>query len=234
MKITIVAFDLWGFNKKIAERLTQKGVYVTFIDSSKIHFSYKNKWHRVKNFLSKTFLNKNIKKDYRKNTILNIIRELPLQDIILIVNPDHFHIEIVNELKTKTKKYIAYNYDSITRSPLPQNYLDLFDTIYSFDIEDLKNNKNLKPLTNFNYLEKNINPNPETKAFVILLNSLNREKLLKKIADYLENQLLTNFEFIVVEPALKNTNKHIKLLENPLSLDVVYEKMKNTEILIDL
>lgn len=234
MKITIVAFDLWGFNKLIAENLEEKNAEVTFINSSAIRFSYKNNFQRIINFFSKTFLNKNIKKQYVKNTVLQKIDELPEQNIVLIVNPAHFDTEIINKLKAKTKKYIAYNYDSITRSPLPQNYLDLFDTVYSFDMEDVKNNKYLKPLTNFNYLEKNINPHPKTKAFVILLNSLNREKLLKKIADNLENQQIINFEFIVVQPALKNTNKHIKLLEKPLSLDIVHEKMKNTEILIDL
>ncbi|WCM43023.1 hypothetical protein MG290_04950 [Flavobacterium sp. CBA20B-1] len=234
MKITIVAFDLWGFNKKIVEHLKNKGAEVNFIDSSKIHFTYKSKSQRIKNFFSKTFLNKNIKKNYRHNTVLSLIERLEMQDVILIVNPDHFRPEIVNNLKLKTRKYIAYNYDSLARNPLPENYLELFDTVFSFDINDLKKNPRLKPLTNFNYLDKKINDKPQTKAFIILLHSLEREVILKRIADNLDEQNITNYEFIVVDPALKNTNKNIIQLENPLSLDIIYDKMDNSEILIDL
>lgn len=234
MKITIVAFDLWGFNKKIADCLAQKGVNVTFIDSSKIHFVYKNKSQRVKNFFSKTFLNKNIKKDYRKNTILNIIRELPLQDIILIVNPDHFHIEIINELKTKTKKYIAYNYDSLKRNPLPKNFDTLFDKIYSFDILDVQQHSYLNLLTNFIYIDKDFDTKPNNKMFIILSKSLERELILSKIADILDKKGIKNYEFIVANPATKNVNKNIYLTEQHIKLDVVIEKMKNAEILIDL
>lgn len=234
MKITIVAFDLWGFNKKVVEHLKNKGVDVTFIDSNKINFTYKNTPQRIKNFFSKTFLKKNIKKNYRHNTIVEIIKVLEMQDIILIVNPDHFRPEIVNNLKLKTKKYIAYNYDSLARNPLPENYLELFDTVFSFDVNDIKENPNLKPLTNFNYLEKKINNKPQNKAFIILLHSLEREIILKKIADSFDKQKINNYEFIVVDPVLKKTNKNIIKLEKPLSLEVIYDKMNNSEILIDL
>src|SRR5690606_36508622 len=112
----------------------QKDIEVTFIDSSKINFVYKSNSQRVKNFFSKLFLNKNIKKDYRDKKILEKINNLEIQDYTLIVNPDHFSEDIVNLLKTKTKKYLAYNYDSLTRNPLPKNFDSLFDKIYSFDI----------------------------------------------------------------------------------------------------
>lgn len=234
MKITIVAFDLWGFNQKIVDHLKNKGVEVTFIDSSKIHFTYKSTLQRIKNFFSKTFLNKNIKKNYRHNTVLEIIEVLEMQDIILIVNPDHFKSEVINSLKLKTRKYIAYNYDSLIRNPLPENYLELFDTVFSFDLNDIKENHNLKPLTNFNYLEKKNNNKSQTKAFIILLHSLERELILKKIADSFDEQNITNYEFIVVDPVLKKTNKNIIKLENPLSLETIYDKMDKSEILIDL
>src|SRR5690606_32532746 len=236
MKITIVAFDLWGFNKKIADCLAQKGISVTFIDSNKIHFFYKNKSQRVKNFFSKTFLNKNIKKDYRKNTILNIIRELPLQDIILIVNPDHFHIKIVNELKTKTKKYIACNYDSLKRNPSPKNFDILFDKIYSFDILDVQQHSYLNLLNNFIYIDKDFYTKPNNKMFMILSKSMERELILSKIADFLDAKGISNYEFIVSQPALahKKFNKKILLTNQNIALAEVIQKSKNAEILIDL
>ena len=126
MKITIVAFDLWGFNKLIVKNLQQKNADVTFIDSSKITYVYKNKWQRFINFLSKIVLNRNIKKEYRNKVLVEKINTLPRQDTVLIVNPSHFSNKIINTLKGKTNKFIAYNYDSLARNPLPENYLNLF------------------------------------------------------------------------------------------------------------
>lgn len=234
MNITIVAFDLWGFNKLIAENLEQKKAVVTFIDSSKIQYIYKNKCERFINFFSKIILNNNKKKEYRNKVLIEKINNLPKQDVILIVNPSHFSDKIINPLKEKTSRFIAYNYDSLARNPLPENYLDLFETVYSFDVEDLKNNTHLKPLTNFNYLEKNISNTILTTAFIVLLGSLKREKLLRKIADSLDKKQISNYEFIVVQPELTVTNKNIQFLEKPIPLNAVELKMKNTEILIDL
>lgn len=234
MKITIVAFDLWGFNKMIAECLHLKGVEVTFIDSSKINFKYKNVGQRVLNFLSKTFLNKNIKKDYRNKTVLKLIDKLPIQDVILIVNPDHFVKEIVNNLKPKTKKYIAYNYDSLERNPLPPNFKTLFDKIYSFDISDVQKHNYLELLTNFIYIPQDFNSKPQNKMFMILSKSLERELLLSKIADILDRKKIHNYEFIVANPATTQVNKNIYLTEDHIPLTEVVNKVKNAEILIDL
>lgn len=234
MKITIIAFDLWGFNKRIAECIESKGIAVTFIDSSKINFKYKNFGQRVFNFLSKSFLGKNIKKDYRRRTVLKLINQLPMQDAILIVNPDHFESDIVNNLKQKAKKYIAYNYDSLERNPLPPNFKTLFDKIYSFDISDVQKHNYLQLLTNFIYIPQDFKTKPKNKMFMILSKSLERELLLSKIADILDRKKIHNYEFIVANPATTQVNKNIYLTEDHIPLDKVIEKVKNAEILIDL
>lgn len=234
MKITIVAFDLWGFNKKIADHLISNGHEVTFIDSSKINFKYKSQTQRIYNFFSKLFLNKNIKKDYRNRTVLNIIKNLEIQDYVLIVNPDHFVANIVNALKSRTKKYIAHNYDSLDRNPLPSNHLELFDKIYSFDINDVQKNNYLTLLTNFIYTERNFNTQPKNKAFMILSKSEDRERMLSKIANIFDKKQIHNYEFIVANPATTDVNKNIVLTEDHFNLEDVLEKVKNSEILIDL
>lgn len=234
MKITIVAFDLWGFNKKIVEHLIANGHEVTFLDSSSIRYIYKNKSERVKNFLSKIFLGRNIKKDYLNKQLIHLISNLPKQDAILIVNPKQFRSDILDLLRNKTSQFIAYNYDSLARIPLPDNANKLFNKIYSFDIEDVKKNNFLNLLTNFIYLDKDINANPRNKAFMILSKSYEREITLSKIADVLDQKEITNYDFIVANPATKKVNKHIFLTEKHIKLDVVIKKMKDAEILIDL
>lgn len=233
MKITIVAFDLWGFNKKIADYLTENNHDVTFFDSNQIKYTYKNKLDRVSNFINKTFFNKNIKKTYLNETLINKINVLTKQDTILIVNPSRFNTEILSLLRSKTNNFIAYNYDSLDRMPLPKNYQSLFNKIFSFDIADVKKHDYLYLLTNYIYLKKEIKENTENKAFMILSKSKEREILLSKIADIFD-KLNLKYEFIVANPVTKKVNKNIKLIENHISLNVVYEKMKNADILIDL
>lgn len=234
MKITIVAFDLWGFNKKVADYLIKQNHEVTFLDSNNIRYIYKNKLERVLNFFNKLFFNRNVKKDFINKTLIKKISNIETQDYILIVNPNQFRFDITLLLRNKTANFIAYNYDSLARIPLPPNYDELFDKIFSFDVKDVNENSFLTLLTNFIYLDKNINLCPKNKAFMILSKSYEREVLLNKIANILDAKGIYNYEFIVANPVTKKVNKRIHLTEEHIKLDVVIEKMKDAEILIDL
>lgn len=234
MNITIVAFDLWGFNKKIVDHLIKQGHEVTFLDINAINYIYKNKWQRAGNFLNKVFFGKNIKKDYRNQTLIKRISELPKQDYVLIVNPNQFRNDIRLLLRNKTTNFIAYNYDSLARIPLPENHNELFDKIFSFDIEDVQKNSYLTLLTNFIYLDKLPYLQTQNKAFMILSKSYEREVLLSRIANIFDKKGIYNYEFIVANPATKKVNKRIHLTDKHIKLDIVINKMKNAEILIDL
>lgn len=234
MKIIIVAFDLWGFNKKIADHLSKQGHEVTFLDLNAIKYIYKSKWQRAGNFLNKVFLGKNIKKDYKNKTLIKRINELPKQDHVLIVNPNQFRSDIRLLLRNRTPNFIAYNYDSLARIPLPENHNELFDRIFSFDIEDVQKNSYLTLLTNFIYLDKLPYLQTQNKAFMILSKSYEREVLLSRIANIFDKKGIYNYEFIVANPATKKVNKRIHLTEKHIKLDIVIDKMKNADILIDL
>lgn len=233
MKITIVAYDIWGFNKLIVDKLTSKGHEVIFINSCDIKYVYRNKFERIKNFFSKTFLNKNVKKGFLNDELIRISKKLAPQDYILVINSFHF-VNILDILKTKTKNLITYNYDSLARIPLPRNYQKIFNKVYSFDIEDVKNNSDFNLLTNYIYIEKSSKNFSENKAFMILSDSPERERTLNKIAYILEEKNIHNFEFIVLKPSLNNLHKKIIITRKFTSLTDVVEKMKNAEILVDL
>lgn len=233
MKITIVAFDIWGFIKYLVEKLEKQGHEVTFIDSSKITFKYKNYLHRIQNFSSKLILSKNIKKEYLKKTLEKQCNELPKQDYILVVNPYYFK-DLLEILKDKTNHLVAYNYDSFSKVPLPENYEHIFSNFYSFDLNDVKENKNIEFLTNYIYLPKQTITNPKNKAFIILSDSIEREIILNKIAQILDKKGITNFDFIVLKPSFKNHHPKTNIIRKRIELEEVVEKLKNAEILIDL
>jgi len=234
MKISIFVGDVWKFNQLIANYIKKQKHEVTFVDSSTINFTYKNNKQRFKNFFSKTFLKKNIKTNFRNNELVKIINNLPYQDYILIINPDDFSQEVVDLLRTKTTKYVAHNYDCLARHTLPKNYAELFDKIFSFDIQDVKDYHYLNLLNNYIYVEENPDTNPKNKMFMILSKSLEREKVLNKIANILDKKNIHNYEFIVAYPDVTDVNKNIKLINYTISLEELAEKVKNAEILIDL
>src|SRR5690606_11964536 len=231
MKISIFVGDVWKFNRLIADHLKKQNYEVTFIDSSIINFAYKNNTQRFKNFFSKTFIKKNIKTNFRNNELVKIINNLPYQDYILIINPDDFSQEVVDLLRTKTTKYVAHNYDCLARHPLPENYAQLFDKIFSFDIQDVKDYHYLNLLNNYIYLEENPDTNPQNKIFMILSKSSEHEKILNKIANILDKKNIHNYEFIVAYPDVTDVNRNIKLINYTISLEEVAEKVKNAEIL---
>src|SRR5690606_19761944 len=81
---------------------------------------------------------------------------------------------------------------------------------------------------------KEVTLKPQNKFFMILSKSFEREILLNKIADILDKKTNCNYEFLVLYPDYQNHNTNIQLLDKPISLKEMEEKVKNAEILIDL
>lgn len=238
MKIAVLSFDLWGYNEKIVQEFKKQGHEVIHIDSSKINFKYKNYLQRVSNFFSKIIFKRNIKK-IRKKEILNYqLNKLSTQNIILIINPGNFGEKLCKTARNKTHKLIAFNNDSIARVPLPKNYKLLFDTVFSFDLHDVKN-FNLTLLTNYNYI--NLHSESETglimSAFTVQSKGKDRIYTLSKIADAFDNCTIKDYEFYVKDFRKKNKsiNKNIRFLEGKtMTIAQIENKTKQAHILLDL
>ncbi|WP_417428485.1 hypothetical protein [Halpernia sp.] len=193
MKICIISFDFWNYDEHIAATLRKKGIEAHHINIGA--YKHKNFSAKITNTFSKVFLQKNIKNEKRQQFILEELEKLGHQDQILIINPElieeKFHIEI----KKFTKRYIAYLYDSLARCPAGK-ILYLFDSVYSFDSEDVAKYGFTK-INNYNYLEK---VKLEKKAefdLVYLASYDERLKVLYKITDRLEKLGLT-YQYVIV------------------------------------
>ncbi len=151
-KICIVSFDNWDYDKLIVQKLIEKGVDAFHIKIG--GFKHKNFLERIKNTLSKILFNKNPKIKRRQEFILQTLRERGLQNQILVINPEIIELKYLEEIKKATKKFIAYLYDSVERTPV-KHLLNggLFDEIYSFDSNDAEI-YGFTPINNYNYLEK--------------------------------------------------------------------------------
>ncbi|WP_293298920.1 hypothetical protein [Pedobacter sp. UBA4863] len=70
-------------------------------------------------------------------------------DYALFIRPDLFAIELIEAVKNKTDKVVAYQWDGLDVYPEIYTRIDLFDRFFVFDINDLSKRPNLLPLTNF-------------------------------------------------------------------------------------
>lgn len=233
MKITVLSLDLYGFNEFIAKELQKKEIDVTYINSAEFKYNYKNFTERSKNFLSKTFFKRNLKKLKQTEFVLNKISN-DIQDVTLVIDPAHFNHTILKEIRKKSKKLIAYNYDSMVQLPLPSDKITYFDEIYSFDKNDCEKYQ-FKFITNFIYIPKeNIQPRFDLKVFTIQSKSQDRMHTINKIANELDRLSIKNYEFHIYGKPSNNANKNIIFFNERISFDFFKNKMKNAEILLDL
>jgi hypothetical protein len=236
MKIVILSHDGWGFGKYIHIELENLNHKSTYINCMEFKYEYANILKHISAFCSKIFFKKNIKKEYRTNKTIEVLEKLPLQDYILVINAGEFNPVVFDLIKSKTKKLITYNYDSLKRVPLPPDAINIFDKIYSFDSEDIKNYPYLIKTNNYIYKEKqSVRENFSTKAFITLSKDKIRNKTISKIADQFDKKGYSGkYEFNIVDKKNRALNKNLFFLNKNIPYEQVLSKIENTEIMIDI
>jgi hypothetical protein len=152
-KICVISFDNWNYDNHIVKALQKKGIESFHIKIGS--FKHKNNWSRIQNTFCKIFLNKNPKIINRQYYILERLKQVGIQDQILVINPELISKECHLEIQKHTLKYIAYLYDSVKRNPVEHLLSEIFDEIYSFDKEDIAQ-YGFKETTNYNYVDTSL------------------------------------------------------------------------------
>lgn len=237
MKITIFSFDLWGFNQKIAQELESLGHEVNYVNTCLIKYEYPNFGVRILNFFTKNILKINLKKRIQQQKIINRLTNAKNKsDITFMVNPGYFPDNYSLLARKYTDKLIAYNYDSLTRVPLPKDYNDLFDEIYCFDDEDVAKYP-FKHTTNFNYISNipiKLNSSPKYISFAIQSIDKERMYVLSRIADAFDSLNYSNYLFFIKDKPNSKVNKNIIFFNENKNLTEVEQFTKDSFILIDL
>lgn len=234
-KVALFCYDYWLYGKQIADKAQQKNVDITYINPLQIKYQYSSLLERGKNAVNKVLFNKNIKNTYRITHTYELIDELPYQDLILVINPYYFTEEMIARMKSKTKKLISYSFDSIERIPFSMEKRAYFDKMYSFDYKNTLENKDFIHLPNFNYFEKSNEIHEiKNKVFMVLSECNERIPILKKITDHLLKNGVKNLEFIVHSYKGRKFHPAFTTIRKPISLKEIEDKVKVSEILIDL
>ncbi|WP_438965774.1 hypothetical protein [Flavobacterium sp.] len=236
MKITLISFDNWGFNKHIANTLTEKGHTVTPIDFHTFKFSYDSFFHRIKNFFLKNFLKQNVKtKFYGQQIIKELEKNNEQQDLILTIKGDFIAPEYAIQLKNYTKKSTAFFNDNSKRCPKIIGVLDCFDDVYSFEKEDCEK-YNLKFKSNFiyNFKEKKKDNNPVEFEIFNISSIGKRTSLIVKIAEQLNLKSIKH-KFIIHDKKKKlKPNPLLTLINSPISLEEVATYIEKSNTLLDI
>lgn len=147
-------------------------------------FKYKNFGQRAYNFFRKNLVGKNIKLEFYEAGVKAVMCNLESSyEKILIIRPDLLSDHHLQQLRERTKCFIAYYWDTVDYAPRKRNILHFFDRILSFDPGDCKN-FGFEFQSNFYCCE---NQTSETRYQVYNLSSLDhRKEITEEIAIALE------------------------------------------------
>ena len=232
--------DYSDFPNLFLENLREEGFVPYLITDNPSKFKYKGN-EKIINFFQKTFF-KN--KDYKKKLVEEHklkeynkkIDEIErILDYALLIRPDQFPISVIEELKKKTKKLIAYQWDGIEKFPKVKDYFSLFDSFFCFDFEDEKNN--IKPITNFYFdyfppVYKAYNFQKPSLYFVGLYWENREEKIDKFIAEISEQNVELQF-YIQYHHPKEIKNSKINYIKNRITFAENLKNVEKADVLVD-
>jgi hypothetical protein len=195
-------------------------------------YKYRNTTERIVNFLSKTFLNRNIKKINERQIIRKRLEKLKkTYDLIFIIRPDILTDSDLQFLKSKTNNFIAYYWDAMAFFPRKEKIMPFFDKVYSFDTEDCKK-YNLELLTNFYYHE----PEPvevENTLFCISHLEKRRYELFNRMGKYLEENNI-KFRFMTRQSVEKLKSPYIEYMKESIPYPEMLKLLNHYAVILDI
>lgn len=160
----------------LVERLGQLGFEVVDISYNDDEFKYQNIWDRLVNLFRKTILrDKGYKNRLKFKTlgldVINCLKQLEHPaDYCLLIRADIYPQEIIDQIRHKSNKMIAYQWDGIERYPAIKKLVTKFDRFYVFDTEDANNaDERFILTTNFYFGHlNNIKVKPKLSSFFFI------------------------------------------------------------------
>lgn len=230
MKVLIISSYIFGYMDFAVKEMKRQGheVNILYYDKPPFVYAYKNTAHKVFSGVKKIFGSnekKNFRYDYLNKNLSN-----EKFDKTLIIHGQYLEERAHIFLKSISREYIAFFFDSLKKMPRQRNVINYFDKIYSYEPVDCEYN-NFLFLTNFIPVEAY--RSKEFKYYVFNISSLDhRLETLKNVAKYLKEKNIS-FHFRLV-------NNRLKSLENfticPKRIDVksIYPLFKDAKILVDI
>lgn len=230
MKVLLISSYIFGYMDYAVQEMKYQGYEVTFYYYNKppLEFEYKNGFHRGISFLKK-MAGRNIRKDHRYSILHQDLKDRDF-DKTVVIHGQYLDAKTHLFLKSISKKYIAFFFDSLGKMPRQRNVIPFFDKVYSYDPQDCKEN-NFSFLTNF--IPTDDFRSEKFDYTVFNISSLDhRISMMKKMAEYF-NENSISYEFQLC-------NKELKSLENfkinPQRIDVhkIFPLLQKAKVILDI
>ncbi|HEX7870698.1 MAG TPA: hypothetical protein VF455_11365, partial [Chryseobacterium sp.] len=157
--------------------------------------------------------------------------------------PENIEERVHEVIRKYTDRNIAYLYDSMSRNPA-DHILHYFDTVFSFDDEDVKK-YGFKKITNYNYLEycPAEKQNPKLDLFYITSYDTGRLERLNSLINQIQS---LNIKFRAVIAGKKGWKNQITQIIDQKNINILNFRRtnipqqslpklyKNTKVILDL
>ena len=230
-KILIIAPVAYGYSEymfKSVSKINSVHSFMIYIEHGK--FKYKNFLHRVQNFLVKTFLNRNLKKEHGDKLVVEQLREIGFLDIIFIIRPDYLNKRTLKTIRKSTHSFKTLFYDSTRRFPKKLKLLPLFDKVYSYDKIDVKE-YGFEFLTN--YIFEKSNSKDYDYLFFNIATFDYRFYLVEKLAKYIEHHNWSKSIFVFNHRGVLESD-YLNVITKPIPVDEMGDIIKSCKIMIDI
>lgn len=174
---------------------------------------------------------------FYKKELNNLLSQKELFfDYSIIFRSDSLSDDLLCEIKKRSKKFIAYQWDGLDRYPTIYSKISFFDDFFCFDPEDCK--KNIKFISNFYFDYKSVKSNIKTKWDITYIGyyTEDRFELLEKISKKTPN-LKMRFEL----KAFNNNDilniqnsKHIIDIDNVYNYDTLLDIHLQSQVILDI
>ncbi len=230
-KILIIAPVAYGYSEYIFKSISKFDSvcsFMIYIEHGK--FKYKNFLHRVQNFLCKTFLNRNLKKEHANNLVVEQLREIGFLDMIFIIRPDYLNNKTLRILRNSTSNFKTLFYDSTRRFPAKLKLNPLFDKVYSYDKLDVKQ-YGFEFLTNYIFEESNAKD--YDYLFFNIATFDYRFHLVEKLAMYIEDHNWSKSIFVFNHRGVLESD-YLNVISESIPVDEMGGIIKSCKIMIDI
>lgn len=212
------------------EEMKRQGheVEVLYYEDAPLKFEYKNIFHKISAGIGKLF-GENAKKKAREKALKKIFREKAF-DYTLIIHGQYLNQETHVFIKSISKKYVAYLFDSLTKMPEQKKIAHHFDKVFSYEPEDCKT-EDYTFITNFIATDQ---LRSETHKFLIFNISAydHRWPKLNRLAEYLHQHKI-DFKFILFSKKRKSF-KLFSVTTTKLPISEIEDYIRDCKIMVDM
>ncbi len=237
MKVTIIGFDKWGYNKYIVRELERRGIKTRHIDYSKLTYEYPTYFHKGLNFITKTLFNFSFKRLHLNRLLYLLVSKQDKQDVILVIKGDDLSVPTLKMLRNNTKELFAFFNDSMDRYPRMKKIHSYFDKVYSFDSKDVEK-YDLEFISNYIYFDMSRYVKEKTSYNIFNIGSLHkRSQLIPQFVAYFKEH---NIQYKLIAchekgDILQLEDNGVEIIDKAYPLKTVFlDFVTKSDILLDM